>query len=219
MGPTTAHIRPYRPSDLDALYRICLLTGDNGQDGTSLYQDPWLLGHYFAAPYGLFEPSLAFVAEDTKGVGGYIVGALDTPAFEERLETKWWPGLRARYPDPRPGLPATQWTPDQYLAHMIHHPWRIPGELAARYPSHLHLNLLPRLQGSGYGRQLTETLIAALRDQGSRGVHLHVSHGNRRAASFYGHLGFTELRGNAAGLPAPPVHLLAMDLQATPQSW
>jgi ribosomal protein S18 acetylase RimI-like enzyme len=215
MDHATAHIRPYRPGDLGALYRICLLTGDNGQDGTSLYQDPRVLGHYFAAPYGLFEPSLAFVAEDSQGVGGYIVGALDTRAFQERLESEWWPGLRARYPDPPPSLPSSEWTPDQYVAHMIHHPWRIPDQLAARYPSHLHINLLPRLQASGYGRKLTKTLTAALRGQGSRGLHLHVSPGNRRAASFYRHLGLIELQGSAAELPAPRIQLFAMDLRAT----
>jgi hypothetical protein len=102
MERTRAHIRPYRPRDLDALYRICLLTGDDGQDATSLFHDPRLLGHLFAAPYGLFEASLAFVAEDTAGVGGCIVGALDTQVFEEKLESKWCP-LRTRYPDPPPG--------------------------------------------------------------------------------------------------------------------
>jgi ribosomal protein S18 acetylase RimI-like enzyme len=215
MDRTRAHIRPYRPGDLDALYRICLLTGDAGQDATSLYQDPKLLGHIFAAPYGLFEPSLAFVAEDAAGVGGYILGALDTQAFAEQLESEWWPGLRTRYPGPPPGLPAERWTPDQQMASFIHHPWRIPEELARRYPSHLHIDLLPRLQASGYGRQLTRTLIAALRDQGSRGVHLHVPKANRRAASFYWHLGFTELPATGAELPAPHLHLFAMDLQTT----
>ena len=81
MNRTAAHIRPYRPGDLDALYQICLLTGDGGQDATSLFADPMLLGHFFAAPYGLFAPSLAFVLEDGQGVGGYILGALDTRAF------------------------------------------------------------------------------------------------------------------------------------------
>lgn len=203
-----ARIRPYRPADLDALYRICLLTGDSGQDATTLYDDPQLLGHYFAAPYGLFEPSLAFVAEDTAGVGGYIVGALDSQAFEKRLESKWWPRLRTRYPDPPPGLSSQQWTPGQRVAHAIHHPWRTPDDLAARYPSHLHINLLPRLQGRGYGRQLTTTLTAALRDHGSRGVHLYVTAGNRRAAHFYRHIGFTEL-------PATGFHLFGMDLRDT----
>jgi ribosomal protein S18 acetylase RimI-like enzyme len=209
MGRTRAAIRPYRPSDLDELYRICLLTGDAGLDATPLYQDPRLLGHIFAAPYGVLEPSLAFVAEDAVGVGGYIVGALDTQAFEERLESEWWPALRGRYPDPAPGLPARRWTSDQQLAHAIHHPWRTDPELAARYPSHLHVNLEPRLQGSGHGTRLTRTLIAALRDGGSRGVHLYVMASNHRAAGFYEHFGFTEL-------PAAEGHLFGLDLQITP---
>jgi hypothetical protein len=104
MNRIQALIRPYRPSDLDALYRVCLLTGDDGQDATSLYSDPRLLGHFFAAPYGLFEPALAFVAEDTAGVGGYILGALDTQAFEDRLERTWWPGCAPAIPIPRPAL-------------------------------------------------------------------------------------------------------------------
>jgi ribosomal protein S18 acetylase RimI-like enzyme len=214
MNRTRAHVRPYRPSDLDALYQICLLTGDDGRDATSLFHDPRLIGHFFAAPYGLFEPSLAFVAEDAQGVGGYILGALDTQAFEAQLESNWWPSLRTRHPDPPPSLPSQQWTPDQHVAHMIHHPWRIPDELAARYPSHLHIDLLPRLQASGYGRELTSTLTTALRDQRSPGVHLHVPDSNRRAVGFYRHLGFTELSAPAAELPGSGLHLFGMDLQA-----
>jgi ribosomal protein S18 acetylase RimI-like enzyme len=206
-------IRPYRPGDLGALYRICLLTGDEGQDATSLYQDPRMPGHFFAAPYGLFAPELAFVAEDTAGVGGYILGALDTQDFEERLERTWWPRLRARYPDPPATLPPEQLTPDQQVAHMIHHPWRVPDGLAARYPSHLHIDLLPRLQGSGLGSQMTKTLIAALRDHGSAGVHLHVPRGNQHAAGFYRHIGFTELSVTPDELPAPHLLLFGMDLQ------
>jgi GNAT superfamily N-acetyltransferase len=211
-----ALIRPYRPADLGALYQICLLTGREGQDATSLYGDPNLLGNIFAAPYALFEPSLAFVAEDTAGVGGYIVGALDSRAFGSRLEIAWWPGLRACHPEPSPGLPAERWTADQRMAQLVHHPWRIPDELAGRYPSHLHVNLVPRLQASGYGSQLIKTLIAALREQGSRGLHLHVPFGNRRAAGFYRHFGFAELPATDAELPAPGLHLFAIDLARTP---
>ena len=211
MDRTRARIRPYRPGDLDDLYRICLLTSDSGRDGTSLYRDPRLVGQVFAAPYGLFEPTLAFVMEDAAGVGGYIVGALDSQAFEQQLESKWWPGLRSRYPDPPPGLPPERWTPDQRMASMIHHPLHSPDEVTRRYPSHLHINLLPRLQASGNGSQLTRTLIAALRDQGSPGVHLYVPRSNRRAAGFYRHFGFTELP--ASELAVFGVHLFAMDLR------
>ena len=103
---------------------------------------------------------------------------------------------------------------DQGLASMIHHRWRTPDELARRYPSHLHINLLPRLQASGHGNQLTRTLLAALRDQGSLGVHLHTPRNNRRAVGFYRHFGFTELPAADAGLPGPGVRCFGMALPA-----
>jgi ribosomal protein S18 acetylase RimI-like enzyme len=191
-------IRPYRDGDLDDLYGICLQTGDSGQDATSMFDDPRILGHVFAAPYGLFEPSLAFVAEDEAGVGGYIVGALDSRAFAERLEAGWWPALRERYPAPPAGLTPDRWTPDQRVAGFIHVPLTVPDELAEDFPSHLHINLVPRLQSRGLGRQLVYTLLRALREQGSAGVHLFVWPANQRAVGFYRHLGFTEISAEGA---------------------
>jgi ribosomal protein S18 acetylase RimI-like enzyme len=188
-----ARIRPYQPDDLDELYRICVQTADNGQDGTSLFRDPRLPGHVYAAPYAVFEPSLAFVAEDTGGVGGYIVAALDSQAFERRLERDWWPALRASHPEPSQDLAEGLSPPERFALHWIHHPLGTPDELARGFPSHLHINLVPRLQGQGLGPQLIATVISALRDQGSHGLHLHVRLGNQRAAGFYRHLGFAEL--------------------------
>jgi len=205
-------IRPYEPADLDALYRVCLQTGRNGDDATPLYRDHKLLGHVHAAPYALFEPSLAFVAEDAAGVGGYVIGALDSHDFEARLERDWWPKLRARYPEPPASLPEDQRTPEQAKAYLIHHPWGTPGELASRYPSHLHINLVPRLQSGGHGRRLISTLTDALRRRGSRGVHLAVRPTNVRAIGFYRHVGFTELPEAEALFPGTDALVFAMDL-------
>ena len=215
MTKDEARIRPYRPGDLDDLYRICLLTADNGEDATSLYPDPRLPGHVFAAPYGVCEPSLAFVAEDAAGVGGYIVGARDSQDFERRLERDWWPRLRGSYPVPAADAPRQELSREQRAASYIHHPLSTPDELNARYPSHLHIDLLPRLQGRGMGRGLINTFTAALRDQGSPGVHLYVSRGNPRAIEFYRHVGFTDLTPVARtfGLPdGADVCLFGMDL-------
>ena len=188
-----AAVRPYRPEDLDALYRVCLETGDAGRDATALHEDPTLLGHVYAAPYALFEPELAFVLEDGEGVGGYVLGARDTTAFDARLEQEWWPALRSRYPLPSEEAART---PDAHLIGMIHgrHP-RDP-EVVAAYPSHLHIDVVARMQGQGHGARLMATLLDALRAAGSPGVHLGVSTRNRRAVDFYRHLGFEELTAN-----------------------
>jgi ribosomal protein S18 acetylase RimI-like enzyme len=201
-----ARVRQFRPDDLDDLYRICLQTAGGGQDGTALFRDPKLPGHVYAAPYALFEPSLAFVAEDAAGVGGYIVAALDGETFERRLEQEWWPGLRARYPEPSQDEAEALSEQERRALHNIHHHFGAPRKVAERFPSELHINLLPRLQGRGFGRQLITTLIAGLRDQGSPGVHLLVGVGNQRAVSFYRHLGFTEL-------PASGRRIFSLDLR------
>jgi GNAT superfamily N-acetyltransferase len=204
-------IRPSRPDDLDDLYRICLRTADSGQDATALFGDPMLPGQVWVAPYAVLEPSLAFVAMGPDGVSGYVVGARDSNDFAQRLEERWWPGLRSRYPDPPPGLPEDRWTRDQQTAYRMHHPYAVPAELARPYPSHLHINLLPPLQGQGVGRRLIETLTGALRAQGSPGVHLHVGAANPRAAGFYARVGFTELPSGS-----PTSRLFVMSLSDGP---
>jgi ribosomal protein S18 acetylase RimI-like enzyme len=202
-----ARIRPYRADDLDDLYRICLQTADSGQDGTSLFGDPRLPGHLYVAPYAVFEPSLAFVAQDASGVGGYIVATLDSQAFEQRLERDWWPALRASHPEPPPDLAQGLSSREQFALQFIHHPRTTPDELAREFPSHLHINLVPRLQGQGIGQQLIATVIAALRDQGSPGLHLRVRAANRRAVGFYKHIGFAELLTD-------DMHIFTMNLRA-----
>src|SRR3990167_366257 len=136
-----ALVRPYRPSDLPALYDICLKTADNGADGTHLYDDSRIVGEIFAAPYGTLEPGHAFVAEDADGVAGYILGAPDTRAFEARLEAEWWPALRARYADAI-HVPAPQRTPDPWDACHIHRPPQNPQVVVDAAPAHLHIDLL-----------------------------------------------------------------------------
>jgi ribosomal protein S18 acetylase RimI-like enzyme len=74
-----------------------------------------------------------------------------------------------------------------------HHPdYFMPGPHEA-YPSHLHIDLLERAQGRGYGRRMLEQVMDRLRQRGSPGAHLGVSILNTRAVGFYERLGFREL--------------------------
>ena len=184
-------IRP-QPRDHDALYEICLATGDSGADASGLYTDPWLLGHVYCGPYLSLEAELAFTLEDQLGPCGYVIGALDTPDFEARLEREWWPALRMRYPDPS-AKPRAERSRDERIINLFFHPHTESEAITAAYPSHLHIDLLPRAQGQGMGGKLLNTLFDALRARGSTGVHLGVGDRNANAIGFYRHIGFQEL--------------------------
>lgn len=187
-----AAIRPYRPDDLDSLYDICLKTGDSGRDATALHADRRILGEIYAAPYGVLQPDLAFVVEDEQGTAAYILGTDDTRVFEARCEAEWWPDARLRHPAP-PGPPTRAWTMDQWRAFQIHHPFAAPQAVVDAAPAHLHINLLPRLQGQGMGKALVEILTIALAAKGVTRVHLGCSADNSRALRFYDLYGFQRL--------------------------
>jgi ribosomal protein S18 acetylase RimI-like enzyme len=188
-------IRPYRPSDLDALYEICLRTGAAGEDATELVQDPRLFGELYAAPYAVLEPEHAFVLDDGHGAAvGYVLGALDTTSFEAHCEAEWWPALRARHAE-QPGGSRL----DDLLVHLIHHRSAPDAAIVASYPSHLHIDLLPAAQRQGWGRRMLDAMFDALRADGSIGVHWGVNARNLPAIAFYVHLGCTELATDAMG--------------------
>ena len=67
------------------------------------------------------------------------------------------------------------------------------------YPSHLHIDLLPRAKGRGYGRRMLEQVMEKLRQRASPGAHLCMSAFNLPAFGFYEHLGFKELTRAGSG--------------------
>lgn len=189
---TEAVIRDASRADQAGAYYVCLKTGDHGQDGEPHYgTDPDALGRIFVGPYLAFEPELSLVLEDGQGICGYAFGALDSRAFYDRYEREWRPNLCARFPEPA-GAPSA-WTPVQQVYHWYHHPDYYCPEPYDAYPSHLHIDLLPRAHGCGFGRRLLEEIMDRLRRRGSPGAHLGVSTRNPRAQGFYRHLGFREL--------------------------
>jgi ribosomal protein S18 acetylase RimI-like enzyme len=189
---TACVIRPARPGDEPGAYHVCLKTGDFGRDAEALYaEDPDALGRVFVGPYLEFEPKLSLILEDAGGICGYALAAFDSARFYARYDAQWRPGLCQRFPEPRGESSA--WTPVQRVHHSYHHPDFYCPEPYDWYPSHLHIDLLPRAQGRGYGRQMIERIMDALAQRGSAGAHLGVSELNTRAFRFYQHLGFQEL--------------------------
>lgn len=193
-------LRAYRQGDLDALYDICLRTGDSGQDATPLHKHGQLIGHIYAAPYCVLEPSNVFVAEDDEGIAGYVVGTHDTNAFSARLEREWWPALRERYAQ----VPDADLTPaDRKRIEVIREPHVTPADIVAQYPAHIHMNLLPRLRGQRIGSGLLQRWIDQARGAGVAGIHLGASPTNTGGIAFWSK-SFTPLRTEGAvwfGMP------------------
>ena len=191
-------IRSARPGDQLGAYYVCLKTGDHGKDGEPFYrEDPDALGRIFVGPYLAFEPELSLILEDEKGVCGYALGAFDSRAFFARYEADWRPDLCARFPEPQ-GDPR-HWTRVQHVYSWYHHPDYFCPEPYAAYPSHLHIDLLARARGHGYGRRMLEEVMHRLRQRGSPGVHLGMSELNEPAFGFYERLGFRELVSTGSG--------------------
>lgn len=178
-------IRPYQPSDLSALYRICLETVFGGAPVVAQYTDPDLLGHFYAAPYAVLEPELCFVLVSDGAPCGYILGTRDTAAFRAACEREWFGALRDRYPLP---LESDQ-SRDAAMIRLIH-AGQPSGLEFPDHPAHLHIDLLPHAQGGGWGRALMTRFLETLRAAGVRGVHLGVGTRNVGAVKFYQRMGF-----------------------------
>ncbi|MFG1606307.1 GNAT family N-acetyltransferase [Actinoplanes sp. NPDC049265] len=183
-------IRSYRPSDLDAVYDICVRTANSGGDARGTTIDDRLVGDIFAAPYVTFEPEHAHILDDGEGNAvGYVLGTADTPAFVRRFREEWVPLIRTRYPAPN-DPPVNR--SDFWLVLALDPERMLTPELAG-YPAHLHIDLLPEWQGRGFGRGLMEAFLRGLRDAGVERVHLGMAHDNKGARAFYDRLGFTEM--------------------------
>lgn len=184
-------LRSFDPGDTDACYEICLRTADNGGDASTLYTDPRLVGEVWVAPYLTRHPECAVVLEDDEGVGGYIVGAPDTVDYDDWVDREWFAPLRERYPIGR----FPDGSADAACVQLIHTPPRMPAEVTSAYPAHLHIDLLPRLQGRGFGRAMMAALFDRVSAAGAPAIHLGCSPENTNAIAFYRRLGFEDLMG------------------------
>eukprot|EP00013_Stygamoeba_regulata_P019726 CAMPEP_0177656932 /NCGR_PEP_ID=MMETSP0447-20121125/15877_1 /TAXON_ID=0 /ORGANISM="Stygamoeba regulata, Strain BSH-02190019" /LENGTH=391 /DNA_ID=CAMNT_0019161177 /DNA_START=192 /DNA_END=1364 /DNA_ORIENTATION=- len=188
---TRLRIVPYHPRYREGAYRVCLETGDEGADGTHLYpNDPLVLGHRYAGPYMEFEPQHCWMLVDQHDqVLGYTMGVLDTEAFYARYRAEWLPRMLALYPEAPAELESdpTKWSNAQQVIHLFHSACDLDldEQLRTVYPSHLHIDIVARAQGQGWGTKLLSRLIQQLREEGSPGAHLGMAPSNLPALHFY----------------------------------
>lgn len=152
-------------------------------------------------PYIALYPELSLVVDDGTGTAvGYIVGAPSGAEYVARYHTTIVPALLASGAFPPPptangvdGAAAAE-------AAMLHTLYAPDGDvlhgdfpaLQARFPAHLHINLLPCVRRAGWGSELVRRFVALLATRGIRGVHAIMGDHNVRAGAerFYGRVGF-----------------------------
>jgi len=182
-------IRSFKESDLPALYEICLKTGDSGKDASSIYKDPKLLGHFYAAPYAILKTKLVYILAKDDVPIGYIIGTDDSQEFFRITEEKWFPQLRRQYSLPN----GTDNSPDARIIRLIHK-GHVPRPELLSYPAHLHIDILPEGQGKGMGRKLIEVFKNKLIEMNVTALHLEVGKRNTDAIKFYEKVGFNLIK-------------------------
>jgi hypothetical protein len=146
---SSCSIRKASEEDAPSLSRICLLTSDAGKSGVNLHNYPELPGLLFAVPYVKlpFTFSFVMVADDTKEVVGYLVGASDTRKFERAANEEWWPALQQRYPTQGPNKIRGTAVDEKYARLMSN--MSATEECIRFSPAHLHIDMLEEYQRKG----------------------------------------------------------------------
>jgi GNAT superfamily N-acetyltransferase len=155
------------------------------------------------------EPESALVVEtgDEDGEGparrvvGYLLGCVDTKKVPSIVRVLW-PHVIHRGLLIRGGTAPVLWRSMADIAGDIVRERKLPMEdlLDERWPSHLHIDLLPEARGRGLGSQLVERYLDYLRGVGSAGCHLETIFENRNAVAFFKANGF-QLHGDPRPSP------------------
>lgn len=180
-------VRPYHPADRDAVRRIAHQTGYMGEPADWFWRDLPSFADIWTGYYTDREPGSAFVAERDGRVVGYLLGCERTGPASSPAAALAHHTLR-RLLFFRPGTAGFLWRSLFDTVRARHLP---TGELLdARWPSHLHTNLLPAGRGRGLGAALMRAWLEHLRGVGSPGCHLATLAENEPAIAFFQRMGF-----------------------------
>jgi ribosomal protein S18 acetylase RimI-like enzyme len=195
----TPEIRPYEPRDRAAVREVCHATAYEG-DGAALL-DPRLFTDLMTRAWTDFGAGPLWMVEQEGAVQGYLAGCFDLRRFARIQTWRVVPPAVARALAAgllfRPALWRLLTGLLRFLAASRGGP-RLEG-----YPSELHIDLLPPVQGHELGTRLVEIFLEEASRRGVPGVHATVYAENERARHFFEHLGFQPLGRRPAFRPPP----------------
>ena len=180
-------VRPFEPQDREAVRRLSYRLGYMGEPASWYWHHPETFADIWTAYYTDHEPESLFVAAKPGAVVGYLTGCVesrDSPSPARAI-------IRAALRHAlffRPGTARFLW---RGLLDAVRLRGTPSGTLDdSRWPSHLHINLLPEARGSGAGARLMAAWFSRLAHVGSPGCHLGTLLENKSAMGFFAYHGF-----------------------------
>jgi len=190
-------VRPYDVADRDELVSVVFEAAGQGAPSSEVWGHHASLAEVYLTPYLDLEPDSVFVVTVDGRPAGYLAGCVDESSFpseEERTSAAIKKYRLFRMPGPRRFFLGAAL--DTALLKLR----RVPtaGEFTdPRWPSHLHIDLMPEARGAGAAAGLMELWFARLREVGSPGCYLQTSAENTRAVAFFERVGFRKYGDNA----------------------
>jgi protein O-GlcNAcase/histone acetyltransferase len=198
--PTTNFytIRPYTHLDEIEVYSICHKTCRDGSDCSDLFPEPYhtIPADRLAGPFVTINPELCMVVQCPTGeLLGYACAALDAKIFYRSQEMCWLPAMCVKYPLSLLGSPDLTPTAKDSINHFHNFKYDYPQEVLNTHPSIMTCSILKEdaANDTSIAKRLVTVLLAALRSNGSFGVHVCINTTDGYMHQFYTKLGFTDI--------------------------
>jgi len=183
--PTFA-IRSYRPSDREAVRRLCCQTGFLGEPIDPVYEDRELFADFLTTYYTDHEPESSFVVEENGELSGYLLGSRkplrnQVYSFYQNVCLFARALLRYRRYNERSR---------RFILWILMNGWReVPA--APRRTPHFHINLLPDARKMSTTRALLSAYFSYLHRSGEKRVYGQiVTFESRRGEGMFERYGF-----------------------------
>jgi ribosomal protein S18 acetylase RimI-like enzyme len=189
---TELSIRPFQPSDREAVFRIGADTAFFGAPIEAYLDDRRTFLDAFYAYYTDVEPQHAWVACADGQVVGFITGCTDSRSFPRKYSRQVLPCLLSNVLLGRYRLGKRSF---RYFGGLLYGILRGEATHVDKqiYPAHLHINVDANWRGYKLGQRLMQAYLDQLRSLHIAGVYLDTTSLNEAACRMYEKFGFTLL--------------------------
>jgi len=179
-------IRSYRPSDREAVRRLCCQTGFLGEPIDPVYEDRELFADFLTTYYTDHEPESSFVIEREGELYGYLLGSrkpLRNQLYSFYQNLCLFLRALLRYP-------RYHERSRRFILWILMNGWReVPAE--PRRTPHFHVNLLPEARKMSTTRALLSAYFSYLHRSGEKRVYGQiVTFESRRGEKMFERYGF-----------------------------